>query len=91
MRSWAFVTAMGGFALAAATAGLADPPTDPALAAHCISAQPGRLALTDAQVARIQDIVRRQPDGPERRAVIMKVLTRAQWVIYWRTAGVAAC
>jgi hypothetical protein len=61
------------------------------LASHCLSHNPRRLALTDDQLARIQAIVRNQPDGPDRRAAILRVLTRTQSMIYWRTAGIAAC
>jgi hypothetical protein len=67
-------------------------PTDPALAAHCLSSNPGRLALTEDQIARIDAIRRAHPENTaERRAAILKVLTRTQWMVYWREAGIAAC
>jgi hypothetical protein len=66
--------------------------TDPALAAHCMSRNPGRLALSDDQLARIEAIMHEQPqDTAERRSAILKVLTRTQWMVYWREAGIAAC
>ena len=58
---------------------------------HCLSVSPDRLALTPDQVAKIHDIVANEPESPHRRAAIMAVLNRAQWQVYWRTAGVAAC
>jgi len=67
-------------------------PTDPALAAHCLSRHPDRLALTDDQVAQIEAIRHDHPeDTAERRAAILKVLMRTQWMVYWRTAGIGAC
>jgi hypothetical protein len=67
-------------------------PTDPALAAHCLSRNPGRLALTDDQIARIDAIRRDHPeDTAERRAAILGVLTRTQSMVFWRTAGIGAC
>jgi hypothetical protein len=64
---------------------------DPALARHCLTANPVRLALTADQVARIEAIDRSYPDSAQRRAAILQVLTRAQLALYWNTAGVAAC
>jgi hypothetical protein len=86
-------------ALALAQAALAEgrnpaviQPTDPSLAAHCLSRIPGRLALSEDQLARIDAIRRDHPDDTaERRAAILRVLTRTQWMVFWRTAGIAAC
>jgi hypothetical protein len=75
-----------------ATAQDAIQPTDPALAAHCLSADPGRLALTDDQIAHIQAIRHAHPeDTAERRAAILKVLTQTQKMVFWRMAGIGAC
>jgi hypothetical protein len=84
--------------LAAAAAGAdaqARSPPDPGVPAavrpHCLSQSPWRLRLSPDQIARIDEIVRREPDSPSRRAAILRVLTRLQWVLYYDTAGVAAC
>ena len=58
---------------------------------HCLSVRPDRLALTPDQVAKIRDIVANEPESAHRRAEIVAVLTRTQWQVYWRTAGIAAC
>jgi Spy/CpxP family protein refolding chaperone len=78
-----------GLALAAQSPSpvAAQDPPDP----HCLSQNPRRLALTDDQLAQIRDIVRAQPESRARRVAILRVLTRTQWQVYWRTAGIAAC
>jgi hypothetical protein len=72
-----------------------DAPPDPGVPAsvlpHCISRQPGRLALTGDQLARIDDLLRASPDSPHRRVAIVKVLTTTQKMVYRDTAGIAAC
>jgi len=79
---------IGAPALATEPSAAAPPATaDP----HCLSARPDRLALTPDQVAKIRDIVANEPEDAHRRAEIMAVLTRTQWQVYWRTAGIAAC
>ncbi len=65
--------------------------TPPAVAPHCISAQPDKLALTDEQLDRILAIVHREPDSPRRRSEVLGVLTETQRMIYRNSAGIAAC
>ena len=99
MRAPTVMTVLAAFLLLGQEAALAHgqdaavvQPTDPALAAHCLSRNPGRLALTEEQLARIEAIRRDHPDdSAERRAAILKVLTRTQRMVFWRTAGIAAC
>lgn len=82
------------FVLASALLLASQPSTalsQPVANAHCLSANPERLALTPGQLARIRDIVANEPESAHRRAAIMAVLTRTQWQVYWRTAGIAAC
>jgi hypothetical protein len=97
MRTWTAVVIALGVMLILAPSAPAQQPyppgvTDPALAAHCMSRNPGRLDLTDEQLARIDAILHEQPqDTSERRSAILKVLTRTQWMVFWREAGIAAC
>jgi hypothetical protein len=67
------------------------PGVDPRVAPHCLSMQPRRLALTPEQQARIDAILRAYPEGPERRAAIIKVLTVTQRRVFDNYAGIAAC
>lgn len=68
-----------------------DPGVPPAVRPHCLSQNPARLALTPDQVARIDALLRAQPDGPARRSAIQDVLTETQKMVYRNTAGIAAC
>jgi hypothetical protein len=72
-----------------------DAPPNPGVPAsvlpHCISRQPGRLALTADQLGRIDDLLRASPDSARRRAAVLDVLTTTQKMIYSDTAGIDAC
>jgi hypothetical protein len=74
-----------------AQAAAPDPGVPSAVRPHCISQNPGRLALASDQVARIDALLSAQPDGPARRAAIQDVLTETQKMVYRNTAGIAAC
>ena len=87
MRAWIPAALLASALSLAAQAQGPAPHPDP----HCLSQNPRKLGLTDDQVARIQDIVRTQPESAARRAAILKVLTRMQWQLYWSRAGIAAC
>jgi hypothetical protein len=65
--------------------------TDDAVSRHCLSRNPGKLALSPDQQARIEAIRRSHPEGTERRTAILKVLTVTQLMIYRDMAGVGAC
>ena len=64
---------------------------DDTVSRHCLSRNPGKLALTPGQLARIEAIRRSRPEGPERRTAILKVLTVTQMMIYRDMAGIGAC
>jgi hypothetical protein len=68
-----------------------DPGVPASVLPHCISRQPGRLALTADQLARIDALLRASPDSPHRRVAIVDVLTTTQKMVYRDTAGIAAC
>jgi hypothetical protein len=95
-RLMMLIAALPIVALAPAAQGQAPPSgwppgVDPRVAPHCLSMQPDRLALTPEQETRINEILRTMPEGRERRAAIIKVLTVTQRRLYDNYAGIAAC
>ena len=91
-QSWIAASALAAALAATAQAQPTGPAgVAPALAGHCLSQRPGRLGLSDDQIARILDIDQSVPPGDARRDAILRVLTHTQQILYWNTAGLALC
>ncbi len=91
MRAWTLLLAAAALTANASASDAGAPAADSAVARHCLSRNPDRLKLTDEQRARIDAILRSQPDGPARRAAIVAVLTTTQRMLFQNMAGLGAC